>query len=112
MGGMDVAPNCLDGVRVLDLSQFEAGPFRIKAMGDLPNFFRKPYEGGRAQMYDLTCAWRAFQPRHLKCSPYIRRFVIIRWSEIAISVPWVGPCRFPEFYARENVRRIINAASA
>ncbi len=30
MGGMDVAPNCLDGVRVLDLSQFEAGLFESR----------------------------------------------------------------------------------
>src|SRR5690242_15411095 len=32
MGGTGAAPNCLDGVRVLDLSQFEAGPSCTEAL--------------------------------------------------------------------------------
>jgi formyl-CoA transferase len=32
MDNTGVAPNCLDGVRVLDLSQFEAGPSCTEAL--------------------------------------------------------------------------------
>jgi flavin-dependent dehydrogenase len=152
-----------------------AGPFRrsarverIRAMGDLPNFFRKPYGGGWAlvgdagyrkdpilalgisdafrlsewvadavhagfsgarpldeamaecqrirdehfaPMYDLTCGMAALeppQPEMLALYQALRHNSVERdryFGTLGGTVP------IPEFYAWDNVRRIISAAS-
>ena len=87
-------------------------PFGSRQWATLPNFFRKPYEGGRAQMYDLTCAWRAFEPpppEMLALYQALRHNSVERdryFGTLGGTVP------IPEFHARENVQRITSTASA